>query len=151
MDRQHPPSGLEQRLYFRQWLAGRDFARRDPVAGQMANFVHAVGDRTTGETLLVDPCYAVDELLAPPPMKLTGTTARLSLESLDDFGIAEARLDVEILYDTDDSSMRTTPMKAQESVNIVCLSTDESSMEISPAKLPRKKLPPDGVIDLCSP
>lgn len=78
MDRQHPPSGLEQRLYFRQWLAGRDFARRDPVAGQMANFVYAVGDRTTGETLLVDPCYAVDELLAltaADGMKVTGALA----------------------------------------------------------------------------
>lgn len=64
MHRHTPPQDLEQRLYFRQWLAGRDFAARDPVAGQMANFVYAVGDRTTGEAVLVDPCYAVDELLA---------------------------------------------------------------------------------------
>jgi glyoxylase-like metal-dependent hydrolase (beta-lactamase superfamily II) len=29
----------------------------------MVNFVYAVGDRATGECLLVDPAYAVDELL----------------------------------------------------------------------------------------
>lgn len=78
MNRQHPPSDLEQRLYFRQWLAGRDFARSDPIGGQMANFVYAVGDRQTGESLLVDPCYAVDELLqltARDGMKVVGALA----------------------------------------------------------------------------
>jgi glyoxylase-like metal-dependent hydrolase (beta-lactamase superfamily II) len=51
------------RLYFRQLLAGRDFATRDQVAQQMVNFVYLVGDRTTGEAVVVDPAYAVDELL----------------------------------------------------------------------------------------
>ncbi len=55
---------LENRLYFRQWLAGRDFARRDPIGGQMANYVYAVGDSVTKDVVLVDPCYAIDELLA---------------------------------------------------------------------------------------
>jgi hydroxyacylglutathione hydrolase len=50
-------------LYFRQLLAGRDFAVTDPVAAQMVNFVYAVGDDVTGEAVLVDPAYAVDELL----------------------------------------------------------------------------------------
>ena len=50
-------------LYFRQLLAGRDFAATDPVAAQMVNFVYAVGDDATGEAVLVDPAYAVDELL----------------------------------------------------------------------------------------
>ena len=63
MNRQHPAPDLEQRLYFRQWLAGRDFAVDDPLGAQMANFVYAIGDRATGEALLVDPCYAVGELL----------------------------------------------------------------------------------------
>ena len=63
MNRQHPPSDLEHRLYFRQWLAGRDFAPRDPIGSSMANFVYAIGDRQTGEALLVDPCYAIDELV----------------------------------------------------------------------------------------
>lgn len=57
-------SPIGERFYFRQWLAGRDFARDDPIAAQMANYVYAVGDTATGEALLVDPCYAVDELLA---------------------------------------------------------------------------------------
>lgn len=63
MDRHHPPADLEDRLYFRQWLAGRDFAVGDPIATQMANYVYALGDRTTGEAVLVDPCYAVGDLL----------------------------------------------------------------------------------------
>lgn len=50
-------------LYFRQLLAGRDFAATDPVAAQMVNFVYAVGDDATGEAVLVDPAYAVDDLL----------------------------------------------------------------------------------------
>jgi len=63
MDRQHPTTGLEQRLYFRQWLAGRDFAQGDPIATQMANYVYAIGDTHTREVLLVDPCYRVGELV----------------------------------------------------------------------------------------
>jgi len=51
------------RLYFRQLLAGRDFAVGDQVALQMANFVYLIGDRTTGEALIVDPAYGVDDLL----------------------------------------------------------------------------------------
>ncbi|MGC8463436.1 MAG: MBL fold metallo-hydrolase [Acidimicrobiales bacterium] len=50
-------------LYFRQLLAGRDVAAADPVAAQMVNFVYAIGDDATGEAVLVDPAYAVDELL----------------------------------------------------------------------------------------
>ena len=53
-----------ERLYFRQLLSGRDFARRDMLAQQMVNFVYAVGDRETGECLLVDPAYAADELVS---------------------------------------------------------------------------------------
>ncbi len=53
----------DDRLYFRQLLSGRDFATGDPVARQMVNFVYAIGDRETGEALLVDPAYGVAELL----------------------------------------------------------------------------------------
>jgi hydroxyacylglutathione hydrolase len=53
----------ESELYFRQLLSGRDFAIGDPLAGQMVNFVYAIGDRGTGECLLVDPAYAVDDLI----------------------------------------------------------------------------------------
>jgi glyoxylase-like metal-dependent hydrolase (beta-lactamase superfamily II) len=49
--------------YVRQLLAGRDFAVADDFAGQMANFVYAIGDRVSGEAVLVDPAYAPDELV----------------------------------------------------------------------------------------
>ncbi len=51
------------RLYFRQLLAGRDFATHDPVARQMVNFVYLIGDRETGEAMVVDPAYGVGELV----------------------------------------------------------------------------------------
>ena len=51
------------RLYFRQLLAGRDFAVDDQVARQMVNFVYLIGDRYTGEAVIVDPAYGVDDLL----------------------------------------------------------------------------------------
>lgn len=54
---------MAERLYFRQLLSGRDFARQDPIAGQMVNFVYAVGDREAGEVLLIDPAYDVRELV----------------------------------------------------------------------------------------
>jgi glyoxylase-like metal-dependent hydrolase (beta-lactamase superfamily II) len=53
----------DDRLYFRQLLSGRDFATGDVLARQMVNFVYAIGDRSTGECLLVDPAYAVDDLV----------------------------------------------------------------------------------------
>lgn len=53
----------DDRFYFRQLLSGRDFAAGDPLAQQMVNFVYAVGDRRTGECLLVDPAYSVGELV----------------------------------------------------------------------------------------
>ncbi len=62
-------------LYFRQLLAGRDFGRRDRVATQMQNFIYLVGDRDTGECLIVDPAWQVDELcdlVERDGMKLTG-------------------------------------------------------------------------------
>ena len=54
---------MADRLYFRQLLAGRDFARDDPVARQMVNFVYLIGDRETGEAMAVDPAYGVRELV----------------------------------------------------------------------------------------
>lgn len=51
-------------MYFRQLLAGVDFAESDPVAQQMVNFSYLIGDRSTGECLVVDPAYGVGELKA---------------------------------------------------------------------------------------
>ena len=56
--------GQQNRLYFRQLLAGRDFAVGDAIATQMMNFVYAIGDTVTKECVLVDPCYAVQDLLS---------------------------------------------------------------------------------------
>jgi glyoxylase-like metal-dependent hydrolase (beta-lactamase superfamily II) len=53
----------DDRLYFRQLLSGRDFAIGDQMARQMVNFVYLIGDRTTGEAVVVDPAYAVQDLL----------------------------------------------------------------------------------------
>jgi len=53
----------DERLYFRQLLAGRDFATEDPVARQMVNFVYLIGDRETGEAVAIDPAYGIKELL----------------------------------------------------------------------------------------
>lgn len=55
---------MADRLYFRQLLSGRDFAVGDPFATQMVNFVYLVGDRETGEAMVIDPAYAIDDLLA---------------------------------------------------------------------------------------
>jgi len=54
---------MTERLYFRQWLAGRDFAVGNQLARQMVNFVYAIGDHETGEAVLVDPAYAPSELI----------------------------------------------------------------------------------------
>jgi glyoxylase-like metal-dependent hydrolase (beta-lactamase superfamily II) len=51
------------RLYFRQLLSGRDFAEGDVFATQMRNFAYLIGDRQTGDCLVVDPAYAATDLL----------------------------------------------------------------------------------------
>ena len=51
------------RLYFKQLLSGRDFGNTDNLAKQMVNFVYLIGDRETGESVIVDPAYDVNALL----------------------------------------------------------------------------------------
>lgn len=65
-------------LYFRQLLSGLDFAVGDQLASQMVNFVYLIGDRKTGECLVVDPAYAVDDIAdvaAADGMTITGVLA----------------------------------------------------------------------------
>jgi glyoxylase-like metal-dependent hydrolase (beta-lactamase superfamily II) len=65
----------DARFYFRQLLSGRDFAREDPLARQMVNFCYLIGDRDSGEAVVVDPAYDVSgllDLLAGDGMRLTG-------------------------------------------------------------------------------
>jgi len=69
---------MSDRLYFRQLLAGRDIARTDPLARQMVNFVYLVGDRETGEAMVVDPAYDIRGILdvvEADDMRLVGALA----------------------------------------------------------------------------
>lgn len=75
-DRNESPR--DDRLYFRQLLSGRDVAVGDPLATQMVNFVYAVGDRATGECVLVDPAYDPQGLvdrIAADGMRVVGVLA----------------------------------------------------------------------------
>lgn len=69
---------MSDRLYFRQLLSGRDYAAGDPVASQMVNFAYLIGDRETREAVVVDPAYAIGDLLdklAEDDMRLAGVLA----------------------------------------------------------------------------
>ena len=69
---------MSDRFYFRQLLSGRDFAVGDQMARQMVNFVYAIGDRQTGEALLVDPAYDVNgivDVLETDGMRCVGVLA----------------------------------------------------------------------------
>lgn len=69
------PSMSQDRLYFKQLLSGRDFAADDMIAQQMRNFAYLIGDRETGEAVVVDPAYAAGDLvevLEADGMRLSG-------------------------------------------------------------------------------
>lgn len=62
-------------VYIKQLLAGRDFARANRFAAQMANYVYLVGDDEQRVCMIVDPAWEVQELLDivdAEGMKLTG-------------------------------------------------------------------------------
>jgi glyoxylase-like metal-dependent hydrolase (beta-lactamase superfamily II) len=66
---------MEDRLYFRQLLSGRDFATDNMIAQQMVNFAYLIGDNETKEAVIVDPAYDVAGLTAileADGMTLTG-------------------------------------------------------------------------------
>lgn len=54
---------MNDQIYFRQLRAGREFAKDDPVAPQMANFVYLVGDKATRRCVVVDPAWDVRGIL----------------------------------------------------------------------------------------
>lgn len=69
---------VSNRFYFRQLLSGQDFAQTDQMARQMVNFAYLLGDRETGECVVVDPAYNVDDLVAiaaAEDMKIVGALA----------------------------------------------------------------------------
>jgi glyoxylase-like metal-dependent hydrolase (beta-lactamase superfamily II) len=75
---QHEDLMTTDRLYFRQLLAGRDFARQAPGAAEMRNFVYLIGDRETSECVVVDPAWGVKDLVdlvGRDGMKLVGALA----------------------------------------------------------------------------
>lgn len=62
-------------LYIRQLLAGRDFAKTDPFASQMANFVYLIGDDEQRVCMVVDPAWDIPgivELIEGEGMRLAG-------------------------------------------------------------------------------
>ncbi len=66
---------MDDRLYFRQLLSGRDFATDDLIAQQMVNFAYLIGDNETKEAVIVDPAYDVAGLISileADGMTLTG-------------------------------------------------------------------------------
>ena len=66
------------RLYFKQLLAGMDLAEGDRVAEQMVNFIYLIGDKETGEAVVVDPAYdqqGILDVLEADGMRLTGALA----------------------------------------------------------------------------
>ncbi len=69
---------MTENLYFRQLLCGQDVAQTDILAQQMVNFVYLIGDRKTGEAVVVDPAYdpaGILSLLEADGMRLTGVLA----------------------------------------------------------------------------
>src|SRR5215216_1235119 len=50
-------------LYLRQLLAGRDFARGDMIAAQMANYVYLIGDDVERVCMVVDPAWDISGIL----------------------------------------------------------------------------------------
>jgi glyoxylase-like metal-dependent hydrolase (beta-lactamase superfamily II) len=122
---------MSERLYFRQLLSGRDFAVGDPVATQMRNFAYLIGDRETGEALVVDPAYAVDQLLdvlAADDMRLSGVLVThhhpdhvggemmgFSLPGLADL-LARAQVPVHVQRDEADWVRRTTGVSSSDLV-----------------------------------
>ena len=72
------PAGDGDRLYFRQLLCGRDIAATDRLAREMRNFVYLVGDRETGEAVVIDPAYDIKGILGVAEadgMRITGALA----------------------------------------------------------------------------
>jgi len=68
----------DDRLYFRQLLSGRDVAVDNPLARQMVNFIYVIGDRETGEAMVIDPAYdpaGIVAVLEGDGMRLSGILA----------------------------------------------------------------------------
>ncbi|MBW0103509.1 MBL fold metallo-hydrolase [Pseudonocardia sp. KRD291] len=120
---------MSEGLYFRQLLSGKDYAVGDPVATQMVNFSYLIGDRATGEAVVVDPAYSPDDLLATldaDGMRLTGVLATHhhpdhvggSMMGFDLVGLAEllgkSPVPVHVQRDESDWVTRVTGLSATD-------------------------------------
>jgi glyoxylase-like metal-dependent hydrolase (beta-lactamase superfamily II) len=66
------------KLYFRQLLAGRDFAQHDKSALHMGNFVYLIGDQESKECLVIDPAWdiaGIIKIAQADNMKIVGALA----------------------------------------------------------------------------
>ena len=68
----------EEQLYFRQLLSGRDIGTENQIARQIVNFIYLIGDRSTGEAVVIDPAYdpqGIINIVEEDGMRLTGVLA----------------------------------------------------------------------------
>lgn len=66
------------KLYFKQLLAGRDFALNNEDAASMENFVYLIGDSDTKECIVVDAAWNIRDILniaQKDNMKIVGALA----------------------------------------------------------------------------
>ena len=120
---------MTERLYFRQLLSGRDLATDDMIARQMVNFIYLIGDRETGEAVVIDPAYDVAtilETLEADDMRLTGVLATHyhadhiggSMMGFELRGISEllehTSVPIHIQYDEIDYVVKTTGVSRNE-------------------------------------
>jgi glyoxylase-like metal-dependent hydrolase (beta-lactamase superfamily II) len=54
---------MSDKIYFKQLLGGVHFGRNNPACGQMQNFIYLIGDKEKKECMIIDPAWAVDELV----------------------------------------------------------------------------------------
>ena len=69
---------MSERMYFRQFQSGVDYAIDSPMAVRMVNLTYAVGDRELGVAVLVDPAYdpgALISLVESDGLKVVGVVA----------------------------------------------------------------------------
>lgn len=65
-------------LYFKQLLVGRDIGQQNPFGKQMENFVYLIGDKITGDCVVVDPAWDIDGIISiaqADGMEITGALA----------------------------------------------------------------------------
>ena len=87
------------RLYFRQLLSGRDFAQGDGIAAQMRNFAYLIGDRQTGDCVVVDPAYAAGDLvdvLEADGLHLSGVLVNLLQNAIEALALQKNPREVRI-------------------------------------------------------